>query len=103
MNQAFFEEIYVDTDRVEEASLADPFAALLADDLTAVLERDVKNPGPSSLDRGSRKSRLVEVSDCFRTDGCSTGSHNSSPERHLGPSSLGSEAPVLVNHEPMPV
>ena len=36
--------LYVDTERVVNARLADPFAELLAEDLIEFLEQGIKNP-----------------------------------------------------------
>ena len=61
MNQAVFEAVYVDRDGVTYTRLADPFAQLLAEDLMARLEGELKNPEPVSQIRGSKESTLVEV------------------------------------------
>jgi len=61
LNQAVFEVVYVDTEGVTYARLADPFAQLLADDLLAQLDTDMKNLEPASQVRGSKESSLVEV------------------------------------------
>ena len=61
LNQAIFEAIYIDDDRVVYARLSDPFAELLAEDLLAFLDQDIKNPDLVTHGRGSRETRLVEV------------------------------------------
>jgi hypothetical protein len=54
--------LFVDhPDGVFYARLADPFAALLAEHLAAVLKQDMKNPDHALRGRGSKKARLVEL------------------------------------------
>jgi len=60
LNQAFFEGLYIDDpDRVAYARLAEPFAALLAEDLTVLLHGEKTNLGRYRRGRGSSKQHLV--------------------------------------------
>ena len=59
-NQAFFEKLLVEDDRVRGVVLAEPFAQLLADDLVRNLRRDLKNPDRVlSSGQGSSFNALV--------------------------------------------
>src|SRR5439155_16189559 len=62
LNQAVFEAVYVDREGVNYTRLADPFSTLLAEDLMARLEQELKNPESISSVRGSKENTLVEVS-----------------------------------------
>lgn len=58
--RALFKSIDVDTDHLG-SQLADPFAALLADDLAASIQRATKNHGTPNRDRGLKEDTLVEA------------------------------------------
>jgi site-specific DNA recombinase len=61
MNQAVFEAVYIDVDGITYARLADPFVELLADDLMARLDWEMKHPQPTSPVGGVKESTLVDL------------------------------------------
>ena len=61
MNQTVFEGVYCDVEGVAYTRLAQPFAELLADDLMARLEEELRHPVPISSAQGVKESVLVEV------------------------------------------
>jgi DNA invertase Pin-like site-specific DNA recombinase len=61
LNQAIFDAIYVDIEGITYTRLAEPFAALLADDLLARLDRELQHPESATQIRGVKENTLVEV------------------------------------------
>jgi site-specific DNA recombinase len=60
-NQVFFKKLYVAPDGISAAELTDEFAALLADELSAEVERYVANPRALLHAGGSTFERVVET------------------------------------------
>ena len=61
LNQAVFEGVYCDVEGIAYTRLAHPFAELLADDLMARLEDELKHPAPTLSAQGVKESVLVEL------------------------------------------